>query len=63
MILWAGPPLVVWPVSCLVGTGGHTPTVTKPAYNKATQPLGVGKDDREKWSWVPATPKEVKAKP
>ena len=25
LILWTGPPLMVRPMSCLVGTGGHTP--------------------------------------
>jgi len=26
LILWAGPSLMVRPMSCLVDTGGHTPT-------------------------------------
>ena len=36
---------------------------TKPAYHKVARPLGVSKDAREKWSQVPMTPLEVKAKP
>jgi hypothetical protein len=35
----------------------------KPIFNKATRPLRVGKDVREKRSRVLATPKEVRAKP
>ena len=27
LILWAGPPLMVRPMSCLVDTVGHTPTL------------------------------------
>ena len=27
-ILWAGPPLMVRPMSCLMDTGGHTPTTS-----------------------------------
>ena len=36
---------------------------TKPAFNKATRPLEVGKDVREKWSWVLVIMKDVRAKP
>ena len=28
LILWAGPPLMVRPMSCLVDIGGHTPTAS-----------------------------------
>ena len=28
LILWAGPPLMVQPMSCLMDTGGHIPTLT-----------------------------------